>query len=107
MSSTSHHGERGLCHGHPWAASHSFVDLRHDGYRPRSDGLNQVPRPHRSRRATALVELAPKRVRRSRGLGCFEAADLAVSKRIEDEGQELACDRDSCLVLAPALGDAR
>ena len=72
-------------------AIHSSISA-HDGVRPRPDGLNQKRRPHQSRWATALVELASVRSRDSGGgLG---ASDLPVAPRIEDEGQELAGDGD-------------
>jgi hypothetical protein len=102
----SHHGAWGLSHERPRAASRSFVDLRHDGIRPRSDGLNQIPRPHQLWQSTAITELAPDRVRRSCGLCSFEPADLAISKAVVDEGQELPGHGHPCLVLGPALGDA-
>src|SRR5271166_241548 len=86
------------------AASHSFVDHRHDGVRPRSNGLNQEDRP-RLRRATAFAELASNRVRRSRGLGRSETADLVVSEPVEDEREELSGHRNPGLVAPPALGD--
>src|SRR5271166_7209481 len=86
------------------AASHSFVDHRHDGVRPRSNGLNQEDRP-RLRRATAFAELASNRVRRSRGLGRSETADLVVSEPVEDEREELSGHRNPGLGAPPALGD--
>src|SRR5580704_12395414 len=84
-------------------AIHSSISA-HDGVRPRPDGLNQKRRPHRSRWATALVELASVRGRDS---GCgLEASDFSVAQCVEDEGQELAGDGDAGLVLAGVLGDA-
>src|SRR5580704_19420570 len=68
-------------------AIHSSISA-HDGVRPRPDGLNQKRRPHRSRWATALVELASVRGRDSGG--GLEASDLSVAQCVEDEGQELA-----------------
>ena len=87
------------------AASHSFVDLRHDGFRPRSDGLNQMLDRAKCKRATAIVERAPERVRRSRGLMRFETTDLPVSKPVVNEGEKLSGDRHTRLVLAAVLGD--
>src|SRR5271165_2202216 len=86
------------------AANHSFVVCRHDGIRPRSNGLNQKP-GRASWRATVIAELASNRVRRSRGLRGLETADLAVSEPVEDEGKELSGHRHPGLVAAPALGD--
>ena len=84
-------------------AIHSSISA-HDGVRPRPDGLNQKRRPHRSRWATAYVELASVRGRDSGG--GLEASDFSVAQCVEDKGQELAGHRDAGLVLAGVLGDA-
>ena len=96
----------GLCHGPEEAASHSFVDSRHDGFRPRPEGLNQKRRPRQSWRATAYVERASVRGRDSSGRGSIETSDPSVTHRVEHESEEFAGDGDSGLVLATALGDA-
>ena len=84
-------------------AIHSSISA-HDGVRPRPDGLNQKRRPHQGRWATAFVEHASVRGRDSGG--GLEASDLPVAQGVEDEGQQLAGDRDPGLVLAGVLGDA-
>jgi hypothetical protein len=84
-------------------AIHSSISA-HDGVRPRPDGLNQKGRPHRSRWATALVELASVRGRDSSG--GLEASDLSVAQGIEDECEQLSGDRHPGFVLAGVLGDA-
>ena len=84
-------------------AIHSSISA-HDGVRPRPDGLNQKRRPHRSRWATAIVELASVRGRDSSG--GLEASDLPVAHCVESEGEQLAGDGHAGLVLAGVLGDA-
>ena len=87
-------------------AIHSSIST-HDGVRPRSDGLNQVRRPHQSRRATALVELASVRGRGSRRDLVVETTDLSVSQPVVHEGELLSGDGDTGLVLAPTLAMRR
>ena len=86
-------------------AIHSSIsDMMGFGHDP--TGSIRFPGRAKCQRATAIVELASGRVR-SRGLRRFEATDLAVSKPVVDEGQELSCDRHTGLELAAALCDAK
>ena len=84
-------------------AIHSSISA-HDGVRPRPDGLNQKRRPHRSRWATAFVELASVRGRDSGG--GLEASDLPVAQCVEDEGQSLRATATRALYL-PACSAMR
>src|SRR5579863_135742 len=100
-----HHGSVGSVTGARWqpAIHSSITDMMGFGHDP--TGSIRCSAAPSDWRATAIVELASERVHRSRGLGCFETTDLAVSKPVVDEGQELSCDSRTRLVLAAALGD--
>ena len=87
-------------------AIHSPITA-HDGVRPRSSGLNQFfsaalndrgPRQYSSSRWSVSM--------RSRGLNGLKTGDLAVSKAVVDQGEELSRHGDAGFVLAGMGGDA-
>lgn len=105
MSSTSHHGERGSVTGtRGLPAIHSSIsDMMGFGHVP-TGSIRMLGRTRCGPRRSSSSRRS--RACRSRSLRPFEAADLAASKGVEDEGQELPGDGHPGLVATPALGNA-